>query len=116
MAIGGRVTGALVVMPRGEDGDGPYVREERDAFDEISRGVADALFALRSNETTSFVRAVADGALTGVEAVRRARALCDCDVPVAPVSAAAAAPSALPAGAGSNGPVRVETVRSSESV
>ncbi len=98
MAIGGRVTGALIVMPRLNEGDGAYAREELEAFDEIARGVADALFTLRSTETSAFVQAIADGKLSGSEAIRRAQALCDCEAP--PPAAATV--------------TRLETVRSAE--
>jgi hypothetical protein len=89
MAIGGRVTGALVVAPRENEGDGPYVRDELDALDDIARSIADALFTLRSSETTAFVQAVADGRLSGIEARRRAEALCACE----PDAAASAQPA-----------------------
>jgi hypothetical protein len=99
MAVGGRVTGALIVMPRLNEGDGPYAREELEAFDDIARGVADALFTLRSTETAAFVQAIADGKLAGSEAIRRAQALCECEAP--PPAAAATV-------------TRLETVRSAE--
>jgi hypothetical protein len=98
MAVGGRVTGALIVMPRLNEGDGPYAREELEAFDDIGRGVADALFTLRSTETSAFVQAIADGKLSGSEAIRRAQSLCDCEAP--PPAAATV--------------TRLETVRSAE--
>jgi hypothetical protein len=84
MVVGGRLTGALAVAPRASEGDGPYVRGELDALDDIARGVADALFTLRTSETAAFVRAVADGRLAGVEARRRAEALCECATPEPP--------------------------------
>jgi hypothetical protein len=75
MAVGGRVIGTFVIGPREREQDGPYVREELVALDDMARGVADALFNLRAGETAIFVRAVAEGSVGGEEARRRAEAL-----------------------------------------
>jgi hypothetical protein len=112
MVVGGRLTGALCVAPRANEGDGPYVRAELDALDDIARSVADALFTLRSAETAAFVRAVADGQLAGVEARRRAEALCDCATPEPPRAGVLPPAGALPLTAGASPtPGRTETVR-----
>jgi hypothetical protein len=75
MAVGGRVIGSLVVAPRASESDGPYVLEELDALEDVARGVADALFTLRTVDVSEFVRSVADGRLSGGDAKARAEDL-----------------------------------------
>ena len=75
MAVGGRVIGCFVLGPREREADGPYVREELAALDDMARGVTDALFNLRASETAVFVREVAEGRIAGAEARHRAEDL-----------------------------------------
>jgi hypothetical protein len=93
--IGGRLAGVLVVGPRANEGDGPYAREELDALDDMARSVADALFGLQSRETAAFVRAVAEGRVSGAEARRQAAVLCGSNPPQSSAGAPAVDATAL---------------------